>query len=352
MASVKSDEILFVGIGKTPVCWYRCALPAMNIGADWVGIHMTDDPRIPLLYVVTGLVRNGTVEPNIDDYKVVILQQPYGRRWFKAICNLREKGIVVLYEVDDYLHGVHKQQTHDFQKHYSKKVLPAYELCMRAADGLICSTDYIARRYSKFNKNTFVCRNGIDMARYRLTKPDRPTVNIGWAGATGHVAALTEWINGGLLDVMVGRDNTTFISIGQPQVAQAIGQVLGESRALGIPFALIESYPAAMTMLDIALAPAHTTSWYRGKSDLRWLEAGALGIPIIANPQIYPEITHGVNGFHAETPMEMAELLMELVDSPGLRQEVGENARNHMRDYRSMEIAAKRWLEVVAAVAA
>lgn len=343
---VKGEEILFVGIGKTPVCWYRCALPAMHIGADWVGIHMTDDERIPLLYVVTGLVRNETITPNIEDYKIVVLQQPYGRRWFRAIKGLQEKGIKVLYEIDDYLHGVHKQKSHDFAHDYPKKILPSYELCMRAADGLICSTDYIAGRYKRYNPNTFVCRNGIDMARYALTKPERDTVNIGWAGATGHVNALLEWVNGGMLDVMVGRDNTTFIAIGQPHVAGAVANLLGESRALGIPFALIESYPAAMTMMDIALAPAQTTSWYRGKSDLRWLEAGALGIPIIAQPDLYPEIEHGVTGFHASTPLEMAEILMELVDDRELRETVGEQARAHIADYRDMRYAARRWLEV------
>lgn len=349
---VKNDEVLFIGIGKTPVCWYRCAMPAMNIGADWVGIHMTDDERFPLLHVVTGLVRNNTIEPQIEDYKVVILQQPYGRRWFKAIVGLRERGIKVLYEVDDYLHGVHKQTSHDFGKHYGKDVLPSYELCMRVCDGIICSTQFIANRYAKFNKNVYVCRNGIDMARYRLTKPERPTVNIGWAGATGHVVALTEWINGGLLDVLIGRDSTTFVTIGQPQIAGAVGQIIGESRALGVPFALIESYPAAMTMLDIALAPAQTTSWYKGKSDLRWLEAGSLGIPIIAEPNTYPEILHGVTGFHASTPLEMAEILMELVDDRELRETVGEQARNHIRDYRDMPIMAKQWLDVIADITA
>lgn len=349
---VKPEEILFIGIGKTPVCWYRCALPAMSIGADWVGIHMTDDERIPLLYVVTGLVKNATIEPQIEDYKVVILQQPYGRRWFRAILGLRKRGIKVLYEVDDYLHGVHKQGSHDFRKAYSKKILPSYELCMRACDGMICSTDYLARRYAKFNRNIHVCRNGIDMARYQLTKPERDTVNIGWAGATGHTDALVQWINGGMLDVMVGRDKTTFISIGQPQVADAVGKMLGESRALGVPFALIESYPAAMTMLDIALAPAGATSWYQGKSDLRWLEAGSMGLPVIAQPDLYPEIVHGVTGFHASTPGEMAEILIELVDNEQLRKDVGEQARRHIADYRDMGHASKRWLEVAEEVTA
>jgi glycosyltransferase involved in cell wall biosynthesis len=349
---VKTNEVLFIGLGKSAPCWYRCALPAMNIGADWAGIHMSDDPSIPLLHMVTGLVKQDTIAPNLDDYKVVIIQQPFGRRWHKAIHKMRERGIKVLYEVDDYLHGVRKQRGHDFAGAYDEETLKKYRLCMRAADGMICSTQYIAERYAKFNDRIFVCRNGIDSARYRLTKPTRNTVNIGWAGATGHVEALVDWMNGGVLDVLVGRDNTTFVAVGQPQLAKAIAPVVGESRTLGVPFTLIENYPAAMTMIDIALAPAGQTNWYRGKSDLRWLEAGALGIPLVADPNVYPDIVHGETGFHASSALEAAEIVMELVDNEQLRQQVGEAARGHVIVHRDMSVAARQWLDVIAEITA
>jgi hypothetical protein len=35
-----------------------------------------------------------------------------------------------------------------------------------------------------------------------------------------------------------------------------------------------------MTMLDVALAPAAKTGFYRVRSDPRWLEASSLGIPV------------------------------------------------------------------------
>lgn len=258
-------DILFVGQGKTPVCWYRAALPAMHLGADWVGIYIGDDPRHPGLYVSTGLVKNNTQEPVFEDYRVVILQQPLGSMWFDRIKGLQARGIKVLYEVDDYLHGVHKAKGHDYARFYKKDVLPKFELCMRACDGLIASTEFIARRYKKFNPNTYVCRNGIDLARYALTIPERPTVSIGWAGATGHTIQMVNWLNGGLLDVIGGRDHVNFVAIGQPQLAQAVQQIHGESRAIGIPFTSIECYPSAMCLFDIALAPAGDSSWYRGK---------------------------------------------------------------------------------------
>jgi hypothetical protein len=64
-----------------------------------------------------------------------------------------------------------------------------------------------------------------------------------------------------------------------------------------------------MTMIDVALAPAGKTGFHRAKSDLRWLEAGALGIPVIASPELYHDIEHGVTGSHARNAPEAKAIL-------------------------------------------
>lgn len=343
---LEGSDILFMGIGKSAILWYRCALPAIHIGADWVGVYGTP----PGLQVVTGLVAGNTSLPQYENYKVIVIQQPHGPAWLRLIHRLRGLGIKVLYEVDDYLHGVPKQKTHDFAKHYSKQLLRDHEMCMRVCDGMICSTDFIARKYARWNKHIYVLHNGLDIGRYNLTRPQRSTVNFGWAGATGHIDALVPWLNE-LLPVMREHEDTTFVSIGQPGLAQPFNQALGANRAIGIPFTQLESYPAAMCMVDVALAPSGNTAWFWGKSDLRWLEAGALGIPIIADPRVYPEIEHGVNGLHAESPKIAGELARELLVDEDWRLEIGAAAREHVRRERSMEAMAPQWMEVASAVA-
>lgn len=341
------SKVLFLGIGKSSLLWYRCALPAVHLGADWCGIR--GEP--PNVQVLTGVVGGDTRLPHYDDYEIVVLQEPYGTRWLKQIRALQARGIKVLFEVDDYLHGVAKQQGHDFAKSFGKQQLKNYEMCMRVCDGMIVSTDYIARRYAKFNRNVYICRNGIDLARYNLTRPRRSTVNVGWAGATGHMNTVIPWVNA-ILPVMHDRPDICFVSIGSPGLADPVNEVLESSnRAIGIPFAPLECYPAAMCMLDIALAPAGDTTWYRGKSDLRWLEASALGIPVVADPEVYPEIEHGVTGLHAESPEVAGELVRELVADDKWREEIGQQARAHVTEHRSSDVAAMQWHEVLSAVA-
>lgn len=340
---------IFIGMGASALCYYRCMLPAMAMGADWCGIY--NDP--PKLVFATGMVRDRetdkftTRNPDLlgDDYDIIVLQQPYGGNWVKLIDALRERGKVVLFEIDDYLHGIKGEADHGARKKFDTNHLSNIEWAMRHCDGIICSTEYIANQYRHFNKRTFICRNGIDLARYDLKRPRRDTVNIGWAGATGHFEAVKPWFQQ-VGHIMRMRENVCFVSIGRSDFAKGFAQVFGEDRSIGVPWAQIEQYPGAMTMMDIALAPAARTSWWRGKSDLRWLEASALGIPVIADPVNYPDIENGETGFHAHSPQEAAEYMLRLVDDTTLRRMVGHKAREHVKATRGMNTMVRQWERV------
>lgn len=319
-----TKDVCFIGIGASAVAYYRCMLPAMSIGCDWSGIAQ----QPPEMRYVTGVCQRDSKLVDPFDYKVVVIQQPNHTGWFDLIQELQAKGIKVLYEVDDYLHGIEKVMSHDFRDVFNKALIRRMEAAMRLCDGIICSTPFIAKRYKKFGP-TFVCENGIDPARYDLEAAPHDTVNIGWAGATGHKEAIRPWLQQ-VFHVMRMRETTTFISIGQ-NYGRAIAKYLeDDARGLAVPWCQIEQYPAAMTMFDIALAPAWKGTFFRGKSDLRWLEAGALGIPIIADPRVYRHIEDGVDGFTAADPMGMAATLTRLIDDPELRTRVGATARERV----------------------
>lgn len=334
--TLEPEDILMVGLGSTAVMYYRILLPAQELGCDYVGL--AGEP--PHANYRTGLVGGKTQMPDFLSYKLVVMQQPRGRRWLEVIRGLQERGIAVVYEVDDWLHSIKHREDHAFQRAFANRDLAEYELCMKACDAMICSTPFLASAYRHFNKRVYVCENGIDPGRYQLTRPQRPSVNIGWAGATGHARSIQPWLQAAG-EVMEARENTCFVSIGQP-FADALRPHFGE-RAISTPFCAIEQYPAAMTMMDVALAPAGKHGFHRAKSDLRFLEAGALGIPIIANPDTYPHITHGVTGFHARDARSMKQLLLTLVDDEELRTSVGEAARDYVLRHRTMETVVSQW---------
>lgn len=330
------ERVLFVGgASGMGIAWYRVALPAMYLGADWVCV--SGDP--PKFRLESGLVKGRTGGPDWTGYDVVVMQQVRGRRWLDLIRQLQGHGTKVLYDICDYVHAIRKLPDHDFTRAFSKAGVAEMELCMRVADGILTSTEFLARRYRRYAP-TWCCRDGLDTARYMLTRPKRERVQIGWAGGTGHVRAMEAWLPA-VRDVMRRHDDTAFVTVGQPFADQLADEFPG--RTLSIPWALVDQYPAAMTCFDIALAPAGHNDFYKGKGDLRWVEASALGIPVIADPGVYPDIRHGVTGLHAADRDGAGEQLELLVTDPDLATRIGTAAREVVLRTRDMRVTVRQW---------
>jgi glycosyltransferase involved in cell wall biosynthesis len=328
---------LFVGRGESGVCWYRCALPALALDADWLGV--VGEPGA--LRRVTGGFGVALDEDAWTGYDAVVLQLVHGERWLDRIAELQGAGVTVLYEIDDDLGGVAAEPGHEFARAFGPERLRAYEAAMRACDGLICSTDAVADRYAELNEHRFVCPNGIDLPRYPFPLPQRETVTIGWAGGTGHERAVRPWLPE-IAAVLAARPHARLRTVGQP-FGRELAARFGAERASAVPFAGIDTYPAAMAAFDIALAPAAPSAFFAAKSDLRFLEAAALGLPVVADPAVYPTVVHGETGLHARTPDEAREHMLRLVDDPDLRRRLGDAARAYVERERAMPVAARQW---------
>ena len=338
-------KTLFVGRGDSGVCWYRCALPALALDADWLGV--VGEPGA--LRRVTGGFGVALDEDAWTGYDVVVLQLVHGERWLDRIAELQRAGVAVLYEIDDDLHGVAAEPGHEFARAFGPDRLRAHEAAMRACDGLICSTAAVAERYAELNEYCFVCPNGIDLPRYPYPLPLRDSVTIGWAGGTGHEQAVRPWL-GEVTAVLAARPQARLRTVGQP-FGRELAARFGIERASAVPFAGIDTYPAAMAAFDIALAPAAPTAFFAAKSDLRFLEAAALGLPIVADPAVYPSVVHGETGLHAATPGEAREHMLALVDDPRLRRRLGDAARAYVKRERAIPVAARRWEDALLKIA-
>jgi glycosyltransferase involved in cell wall biosynthesis len=172
-------------------------------------------------------------------------------------------------------------------------------------------------------------------------------VTIGWAGGTGHAPALRPWLRE-LETVMDAHPATRFMTVGERRFTGPFAERFGADRVMEVPWAPLEVYPAAMANFDIALAPATNSGFFRGKSDLRWLEASALGIPVVADPVVYPEIEDGVTGINAATPAAARDAIRSLVGDPALRARIGSAARDYVRTHRSSAAVAPQWSAVFA----
>src|SRR3954470_9576690 len=339
-------KTIFVGWGESVVAYYRCFLPALVLGVDYTA-GLGEPPRLEL---TDGLTTGALTIQDLFAYEVVVVQMPRGVGWLKLIRELQDAGVRVLYEIDDYVQGARKDKRHEMKDIYDADMVEQFELAMRVTDGIICSTEYLARRYRSFNPRTWICLNGIDVKRYESPRPERTGVTLGWAGGVGHATSLSRW-EPAVRAVMRARPETRFVSIGYG-FANLLVEEFGPERAVALPPTHIEVYPASMTLFDIAIAPSAENALFRGKSDLRWLEASAAGLPLVAHPQLYPDIEDGVTGVHARTLPEVEAALLRLVDDAELRERIGRQAHEHVKAQRHIEVVAEAWRDVLTEVVA
>jgi Glycosyl transferases group 1 len=333
-----AEDVLFLAQSADASCYHRTMLPATTLGCDWGGL---DSPP-PQLILGRGEVRVDQGEPDLGAYRIVVLQTPAQEGWLDVIPKLQAGGTKVVFDAD---YSMHELAT-------DEDVLNLIESLLRMCDGVTCATRYIAERYARFNPRTFVCENGIDLRSYKLTKPPHDTVNIGWAGSSMYPDEAMPWLVQ-IAGMMRVRDVTNFISIGQRcgDAVAAMGAIAPE-RCLTIPGMLPEQVPAAMSIFDIAFDPAGQKPWRLGRSQLRWFEASAWGIPLVGDPRVYPGIDDGVTGFHASDPIDVARAILRLVDDPLLRAAVGGRARRAVEERHTMAAVAPQWVRALEQVAA
>jgi glycosyltransferase involved in cell wall biosynthesis len=205
-------------------------------------------------------------------------------------------------------------------------------LCqLRNSDGLITSTPYLADVYSEYCKNIYVVPNSIDVQKWEKAKGrKRPGIRVGWIGSTTHSEDLE------LLEKVIPRITVlspdlkfVFASAHIPEFLKGLKQV--EIVEKWVP---ILKYPAHMASLDfdIGLAPLRDNKFNRAKSNLRWLEYSALGIPCVASRvgHFAETIRHGEDGYLASNEEEWCGRLTELVLDVKTRRRIGSAAKKRI----------------------
>jgi glycosyltransferase involved in cell wall biosynthesis len=339
-----STNPLFISLGVSSVAWYRCALPANYLGWDWVGTAVGEiEPP--------GVMMGGNLaeEPDYDSYETIIVQQPHGDAWLKWIKERQANGQKIIYEVDDFIHGIHNIEDHRYKSHYGKKRRKLWQACMEQADGMICSTLYLADQYKKYNKNIAVAMNSIDTGRYDVEFPDRKdNIVIGWAGGTGHNQAVRDWLSE--INNIIGLyKNVHFVTIGTPY--SDLLAPWHPNQTLSIPWGTVENLPYMLTHFDIGLAPAHDSKYFLSKSDLRWLEASAVGVPLVVGRKNgstpYIEVEDVKTGLIADTPSDAGDQIVELIEDKELRQDLAKNAYEYVTNWRDINEGCQQWANAV-----
>lgn len=193
------------------------------------------------------------------------------------------------------------------------------------ADRVTVTTQALADIVSQWNANVAIVPNYMPKWVLEWERPKRDRLTVGWMGSSTHSMDWAEADNH-VKKFMLRNPDVQFHLIGGSygeKFQLHPGQLVETGWVDGV-----ENVWKAIDF-DIALAPLRPHLFNRSKSNLKALEAAALGIPIIASDVgPYPDfVEHGVTGFLVKRDHEWGKYLNLLVNDDELRLKMGAAAR-------------------------
>jgi glycosyltransferase involved in cell wall biosynthesis len=263
------------------------------------------------------------------------LHTPWSLALFREMKMFHGKHFVT--EMDDYIFSLPNaniaSEIYKPGSSYSQIALAQ----MRESDAVIVSTPYLADLYKDYAKAVHVVENSVDLSLWRCKhSPGRRRVTIGWMGGGTHGDDL-RMIKKAIFQTLYNHPNARFACLhGWPDEFEGHPQIILPRNADGRrAFAAINKYPAWVKKhkFDIGIAPLEDNNFNRGKSNLRWLEYSAMGVPCVASPRPHfsRSIDHGRTGFLADTHEDWVRYLSALIESENLRRTMGDLAHKEVK---------------------
>ena len=328
---------------KFVVTWYT---PDQLIMHPWEA-DMEDPERFKVIY------------PQIDAAcrwaDVVVWMGLHYQRALDTFVHMRAKhGKKFVTEVDDYIFSIPPTNS-AFQ---SMKPGTGYTHValeqIKRSDALIVSTPHLKELYEPFCKQIHTVENAVSLPLWRraASPARRRGLTIGWMGGGTHNED-HEMIQGAVKEVLEKAPKTRFTYISgchQPRCFDGVERLKWVH-----DFKPIDKYPQwiAKQGFDIGIAPLVDNEFNRGKSNLRWLEYSAMGIPTVASNVLHfsQSIKHGKTGLLAGTHAEWVSSLMKLINEPDVRENIGKAARLEVGTKWSPEVQARKYRRALGEIA-
>jgi glycosyltransferase involved in cell wall biosynthesis len=337
--------------GNDGTSYYRCVTPAQSLawlrpkthGSIWARTSRPHD-----IYVDARLSEQEMRRDVVIGQRVAHPDAMPHWRWMAE-----HKTTRLIMDLDDDYFKIDKENrtAYEFwQGEYRDNLLEGIQL----SDVVTVASQGLKESLEKTtgHPNIRVVENCIDAGATGIVRPYNPEVlKIGWAGTENTAAWLPmikDVINKAAADKYGRRVYVEFIGV-PADYAGSLGFRFRKGFGRCITFIHdMRSYIQELGTIDILLAPYRSTPFTEAKFPTKALEAGALGIPLIASAiRPYRDwITHGVNGFLVPNNRqhEWGHYLGALIEDVELRKRIGKAARERAQ-LNSKQSFGVKWEE-------
>ncbi|PKO47797.1 MAG: hypothetical protein CVU31_07730 [Betaproteobacteria bacterium HGW-Betaproteobacteria-4] len=241
-----------------------------------------------------------------------------------------------VYALDDLITDM--DETNPMRKGVPANARARLQYALKRCDRLVVSTDFLAEAYRTFIADIRVVPNRMEQGPWLTLRNLRRTTRkprIGWAGGSSHHSDLV------LLKTVIEqtRDEADWIFFGMspPEIRPLLAEY---HKIVSFP-----DYPAylASLNLDLAVAPLAQTAFNRGKSNLRLLDYGILGIPVVCT-DIDPYRNSPACRVN-NTVAEWTEAIRARIHDPDAREREGDSMRRWVLDGYLLENHLAEWLD-------
>ena len=335
---------VYFNFGLYEGCNYvRCLLPMLHNGWDGDQLNIYAKKKNPVIATKAMLASD-----------MVVMHRPMEQIRKDIFLLLKESGKKIVFDNDD------TYKVNDTMK--LGKSLDALDSnidwFIKNADLVTTTTEYLAEEYRKLNKNVVVLPNCIDPNdREKPIKNKGNKVRIGLVGSTAGIEKDFSRIRDLLKELSLD-ERVQLVIFGVVRKDSVIADKYESEISFWdslnidwIPPVPIKDYPKVFRSLelDILLIPREDNYFNRCKSNIKFLEASILEIPVIAqgfddgkspyqgNDEPYMKICKRFS--------EWEIAVEELIKNKELRQQMGKDARKYVLANYDIRKKAKLWKE-------
>ena len=284
-------------------------------------------------------------------FDVIVIQRvnPYSTKILKKA---KKHNIKVIYDTDDDFLDINPSNP---SYTYILENFDNIQKLVKSADQITVSTEELKKRLNKLDiDNVEIVKN------YHVNDslPIRPfefrgneAIKIGYFGTLTHQGDLD------LVHNVILRLKDMFYKKGIQVIFEMAGAAIVEDsdwiNVVKLPY-----YPMAADAFyewlsknsdwDIGIIPLLNTEFNKCKSELKYIEFAALGIPVVASDiSVYSDtIQNGVNGYLSGNEDEWVDKLSILIEDPILRNGIVNNARDDIMENYNLKSRVDQWDDI------
>jgi glycosyltransferase involved in cell wall biosynthesis len=276
---------------------------------------------------------------------IVLVRRQHNERMAAVIDAAREAGVPVVYDIDDYVFDAwalpYIEGYHHGPAAEALALMGRLRGCLERCDYFTGTTPYLVEKVSALGKRCFRIRNGLNAAQIELSEQARQRgpesrrdggLRLGYFSGTRTHQADFRVAYPALLRLMSDFTDLRLVVVGVLDLDHFAGLSPFAARIEQRPAVRWQDLPAEVARVDVNLIPLDINPFTEGKSDLKYFEAGLLGIPSVASPTrvLSESIAHGDSGFLARTGDDWYDCLRQLIVDAGMRERMGDHARAHV----------------------